>query len=96
MIPTVGNGLKRPETAVKRCFNALNFTVFYRNPSSRITGRFFRQKPAIVFRRISIHFWDDGLRRRFKAGFHRFLSFFYRLRQFTAPSSSTWEVYLKA
>jgi hypothetical protein len=34
--------LKRPETAIKRCFNALNFAVFYRNPSSRITGRFFR------------------------------------------------------
>ncbi len=44
--------LKQPETAIKRCFNALNFAVFYRNPSSRITRRFFRWKPAIVFRRI--------------------------------------------
>ncbi len=34
--------LKRPETAIKRRFTALNFSVFYRNPSSRITGRFFR------------------------------------------------------
>jgi hypothetical protein len=39
----------------------------------------------------AISFWDDGLRRRFDAGFQRrFLSFFYRLRLFTTPSSSTW------
>jgi hypothetical protein len=38
--------LKRPKTVIEWSFIALILTVFHRNPSSRITGRFFaRNRP---------------------------------------------------
>jgi hypothetical protein len=60
IIPVVGNGYKM----------ALIFTVFHRNPLSHFTGRFFfaRNQPSF-FHRISIHFWNDGLQRRFSSFF---------------------------
>ncbi len=53
---------KRPETAIKRRFIALIFTVI-RHPFLRAV--FLTRNRPVFFRRISIHFWNDGLRRRF-------------------------------
>ncbi len=72
--------LKRPETAIKRPFTALILTVFHHNPSFQITGRFSPYFYTFLEWRITATFW------------HRFSPVFYRLRPFTAPLSSTWEL----
>ncbi len=76
--------LNRPETAIRRSFSALNFTVSYRHPGLRAV--FFPRNRPSFFSVSSIHFWDDGDVLR------RFSPFFYRLRPFTTSSSSTWVV----
>jgi hypothetical protein len=59
----------------KRRIKALNFTVFRRNPLSRITSRVFLLIKGLGFKTNYVVFSNDGLRRRFDTGFRRFLSF---------------------
>ncbi len=82
--PTQDNhsdGRKRPQAAKKRRFTAVIFTLFHRHSKLRLPFPIVSCYETTIFSfRISIHFWNDGLRRRINTVFCRFIVVAGRLR----------------